>query len=86
MPVGVLSLRCLISAHLSHDLPELHPDITAFMIGCLRDSSQDMTLKSAVVEESIRLLVWSQCGISGPMVSHFIAALLLQYFERPDSE
>jgi len=43
-----------------------------------------MTLKLAVVDEVLRLIT-TQAG-SEEDVPHFLAALILQYFERPDSE
>lgn len=44
-----------------------------------------MSLKQVIVDEVLRLII-SCPTLSPDDVSSFLAALILQYFERPDSE
>jgi hypothetical protein len=62
----------------------LQPELRACLLATLRDGAIDMTLKLAVVDEVLRLITTQE----GPEedVPHFLAALILQYFERSDSQ
>ena len=77
------AVRCLTNCTIKHGLP-LQPELRACLLATLRDGAIDMTLKLAVVDEVLRLITTQACPEED--VPHFLAALILQYFERPDSE
>jgi|LauGreDrversion4_2_1035121.scaffolds.fasta_scaffold1380470_1 hypothetical protein len=52
-------------------------------MGILRDRGLDQTLKMAVVEGCMRILI-SEKSCHAP--EEIICAMILQYFDRPDSE
>jgi len=73
-----------VSCTIKHSLTPLSPEVKSWILRVLRDSALDMSLKQTVVDEVIRLIACQ--AVTGEEVSNYIAALLLQYFERPDSE
>jgi DNA-binding NarL/FixJ family response regulator len=50
----------------------------------LREPAREMMVKQAAVEGCIRMI--NCLLIQGEEVSEYMAALILQYFERPESE
>jgi hypothetical protein len=83
MRTGISAIRCLANSTIKHKLI-LQPEIRTCILTILRDGAIDMSLKLAVVDEVLRLITTQSTPEED--VHHFIAALILQYFERPDSE
>jgi hypothetical protein len=79
----VSAIRYLNNCTIKHGLP-FQPELRVCLLATLRDGAIDITFKLAVMDEVLRLITTQE----GPDedVSHFLAALILQYFERPDSQ
>ena len=85
--IGAMVIKTLVDSIMSHDLLKADSDNQSYLnckqqlLFILRDNAIDCTLKHTVIEGVIRLLMSQK--VDSP--EEFIAALILQYFERPDS-